>query len=408
MLGKENTVSIESEQARAQNKDLQTPVAAVQPTKASLERSRLLFLDNLRAVLIMLVIAGHVAIVYGSAGSWVYTEPTQDMVAIIILSIFTATGQAFIMGLFFLIAGYLTPGSYDRKGAAAFEKGRLLRLGIPLLIYDLFINPFVGYVATGFPRPYWEFYSDYLLHFGGIGRGPLWFVEALLLFSSVYVIWRWLSRHRIRNTARVRQLPTYRAILLFIFALAVVTFVIRIWLPLGWTFEPLNFQLPFFAQYISFFVLGIIAYHRDWFLRIHNSMGRAWLWTAIGAILLLPIMILAGGGVEHPEFLWGGIHWQAFAYALWESIVCVGMGIGLLVFFRRHVNRQGKWGKFLAANAYGAYILQAPVIVCVAYAAQDIHLYPLLKFALAVLVMVPLCFVVSDLIRKLPFARKIL
>ncbi|MGZ3628480.1 MAG: acyltransferase family protein, partial [Ktedonobacteraceae bacterium] len=315
-------MSIESEQARAQNKDLQTPVAAVQPTKASLERSRLLFLDNLRAVLIMLVIAGHVAIVYGSAGSWVYTEPTHDMVAIIILSIFTATGQAFIMGLFFLIAGYLTPGSYDRKGAAAFEKGRLLRLGIPLLIYDLFINPFVGYVATGFPRPYWEFYSDYLLHFGGIGRGPLWFVEALLIFSSVYVIWRWLSRHRIRNTASERQLPTYRAILLFIFALAVVTFVIRIWLPLGWTFEPLNFQLPFFAQYISFFVLGIIAYHRDWFLRIHNSMGRAWLWTAIGAILLLPIMILTGGGVEHPEFLWGGIHWQAFAYALWESIVC--------------------------------------------------------------------------------------
>ncbi|HEX9134135.1 MAG TPA: acyltransferase, partial [Ktedonobacteraceae bacterium] len=188
MLGKDNTMLIESGQASAHHHDLQAPVAMVPPTKASPERTRLLFLDNVRVLLIMLVIAGHLAIVYGGAGSWVYQEPTKDLVAIIILSIFTATGQAFTMGLFFLIAGYLTPGSYDRKGAAAFEKGRLLRLGIPLLIYDLFINPFVGYVAHGLPRPYWESYSDYLLHFRGIGTGPLWFVEALLLFSSVYVI----------------------------------------------------------------------------------------------------------------------------------------------------------------------------------------------------------------------------
>jgi glucans biosynthesis protein C len=407
MHGKDNMMSIESGQARAQH-DLQAPVAVVQPAAAAPESTRLLFLDNVRVILIMLVIAGHLAIVYGGAGSWVYQEPTKDLVAIIILSIFTATGQAFTMGLFFLIAGYLTPGSYDRKGAAAFEKGRLLRLGIPLLIYDLFINPFVGYVAHGLPRPYLESYSDYLLHFRGIGTGPLWFVEALLLFSSVYVIWRWLSRHRISNTVSVRTLPPHRAIILFIFALAVVTFVIRIWLPVNWNFEPLNFQLPFFAQYISFFVLGIIAYHRNWLLGVPDSMGKVWLWTALGAILLLPIITMAGGVIEHPEFLLGGIRWQAFAYALWESIVGVGMCIGLLVFFRRHVNRQGKWGKFLAANTYTAYIIQAPVIVCLAYAAQDIHLYPLLKFALAVLVAVPLCFVLSHFIRKLPLTHKIL
>ncbi|HEX9131537.1 MAG TPA: acyltransferase family protein, partial [Ktedonobacteraceae bacterium] len=222
------------------------------------------------------------------------------------------------------------------------------------------------------------------------------------------VIWRWLSRHRIRNIANVRKLPPHRAIILFIFALAVVTFVIRIWLPVNWNFEPLNLQFPFFAQYISFFVLGIIAYQRNWLLGVPDSMEKVWLWTAMGAILLLPIITIAGGAIEHPEFLLGGIHWQAFAYALWESIVGVGMCIGLLVFFRRHVNRQGKWVKFLAANTYTAYIIQAPVIVCLAYAAQDIHLYPLLKFALAVLVAVPLCFVLSHFIRKLPLARKIL
>ena len=34
------------------------------------------------------------------------------------------------MGLFFMIAGCFTPGSYDRKGHRRFLKERLLRLGI--------------------------------------------------------------------------------------------------------------------------------------------------------------------------------------------------------------------------------------------------------------------------------------
>jgi hypothetical protein len=32
-------------------------------------------------------------------------------------------------------------------------------------------------------------------------------------------------------------------------ALGVVTFVVRIWLPVGWFFAPLNFQLAHFPQY---------------------------------------------------------------------------------------------------------------------------------------------------------------
>jgi glucan biosynthesis protein C len=38
-----------------------------------------------------------------------------------------------------LIAGYFTPGSHNRKGAGPFLRDRLVRLGIPLLIYDSLI-----------------------------------------------------------------------------------------------------------------------------------------------------------------------------------------------------------------------------------------------------------------------------
>jgi glucans biosynthesis protein C len=398
-------MSLETERVTAQSNERQTAVMLVQPTAAASQRARLFFLDNLRVMLIMLVIAGHLAITYGAGGSWYYSDPMKDEVASIILTLLAATGQAFIMGLLFLIAGYLTLGAYNRKGAAAFLKGRLVRLGIPLLIYDLFINPFVIYVAGGLPRPYWDFYSDYLLHFKHIGTGPLWFVEALLLFSCVYVLWRWLDSKRSRSTSRATPSPTFRAILLFILTLAVVTFVIRIWLPLGWNFELLNLQLPYFAQYMSLFALGVVASRRNWFLLIPDSMGKTWLWIAMGAIVLFPFIAIASGSIEVFK---GGIYWQAFVFALWESVVGVGLSIGLLVFFRTHANHQGKWGKVLAANSYTAYLIHAPVLVCLAYAAQGIYLYPLLKFALAVLVAVPLCFLISYAIRKLPLAHKIL
>ncbi len=172
-----------------------------------------------------------------------------------------------------------------------------------------------------------------------------------------------------------------------------------------WVFDPLNLRLPFFAQYISLFVVGVMAYRQNWFLLIPDWTGKVWLWIALGAIVLFPILLLAGGAFEHLEYFEGGLHWQAFVYALWESVVGVGMCIGLLVFFRRHVNHQGRWAKVLTASAYTAYLIHGLVTVSLAYAARDIHLSPLLKFALAVLVAVPLCFVLRQAAVELHAAR---
>ena len=386
----------------------ETQISAMSAQPAEQKGARLLYIDNVRVVLTIQVIVFHLAITYGAIGSWYYHEPTQDVATTLLLSIFVAASQAFFMGFFFLISAYLTPGTYERKGAVVFLKDRLVRLGIPLLVYDLLINPFVIFVATGMRQPYWQLLGDYLLHFSGIGNGPLWFVEALLIFASLYVLWRWLTRHRVRARIAANTPPTHRAIVLLVLGLAVTNFVVRIWLPIGWDFQPLNFQFPFFAQYCALFVIGIIAYRRNWFLGLSDAMGKMWLRIALVSLVWLPVigaLTIVDGG---PQLFLGGLHWQAFVYALWEAVFCLGMCIGLLVFFRRRFNHQGKVGKVLSANAYTAYIIHAPVIVCLAYALGEIHLYPLLKFALVALVAVPLVFLLSHSIRKLPFAHKIL
>ena len=117
--------------------------------------------------------------VYGGIPPFYYWEPpTNDPLAGLALLVFVLFNQAWFMGAFFLLAGYFTPGSFDRKGPGVFLKDRLLRLGIPLLIWIFVLNPIssIGYFQmpaslTGNTAPLtWQVYP-YLL-----GLGPLWFI----------------------------------------------------------------------------------------------------------------------------------------------------------------------------------------------------------------------------------------
>ena len=174
---------------------------------------RMLYIDNLRVLLISMVIVVHLAVTYGAVGSWYYHDPVTNLPTAVILTFISGPGMATGMGIFFLIAGYFTPGSYDRKGFKSFLQDRLVRLGIPLLIYDLLFDPLVVYIASGLHGSYWGFYGNYLLHEKGIANGPVWFIAVLLLFSLIYAAWRVLSRHRTHTTAGAWKLPSYRAIL---------------------------------------------------------------------------------------------------------------------------------------------------------------------------------------------------
>jgi hypothetical protein len=48
------------------------------------------------------------------------------------------------------------------------------------------------------------------------------------------------------------------------------------------------------------------------------------------------------------------------------------------------------------------------VLVGFSYAFHMVALYPLLKFGIAVLITLPLCFLISGLIRKIPLVNRVL
>src|SRR5512135_1039602 len=104
------------------------PAPTVIPAKAA---GRLLFIDNIRVFLTILVLLHHLMITYAGSGGWDYQEGRQDFITSALGNWFCATNQAYFMGLFLLISAYFVPGSFERKGAARFLKDRLIRLGIP-------------------------------------------------------------------------------------------------------------------------------------------------------------------------------------------------------------------------------------------------------------------------------------
>ena len=391
-----------------------TPAPGASHPAPAVKASRLLFVDNIRVLLTILVVLFHLMITYAGAGSWYYTEGREDFITSAAGAWFLTVTQSYFMGLFLLISAYFVPGSYDRKGAWLFIRDRLIRLGIPLALYSWIIRPLLAYLdPVRFPDgrpPFWSFITDnYFKNEAVFGGGPLWFIEILLIFSVAYALWRLFTKPRSTQPAVKARFPSNSAIALFALLLGVAAFLIRMWLPAGWNFVPLNLQFPFFVQYIALFIAGLIAYRQNWLINLPGRTGRLWLGIGFFLILLFWPLILGGGAIDQGlDSFRGGWHWQSFAYALWESFLGLSMCIGLVYVFHRNANRQGRVASFLSRNAYTAYLIHEVVIIVIAYGVMDVALYPLLKFFLVALVAVPLCFALSSLVRRLPYADRVL
>jgi glucans biosynthesis protein C len=384
------------------------------------QTARLYFIDHWRAALAILVVLHHVALVYGaSLPGYYYVEPPfTSPQAFVQLLAFVLVNQGWFMGAFFLLAGYFTPRSFDRKGTGSFLKDKLLRLGLPMVLFYFVLSPiaFIGYwlmpaELTGITAPltwggFWKAYPDL------IGLGPLWFVAMLLVFNFGYAGWRGLTRDRKSTSQQTGSVPSYIGIGIFILGLAGISYLWRMVVPLGkavWQFP----TLAYLPQYLSFFVVGIIASRRDWLRTLPNSMGVVGLMVAlIAGIILFPLAFSGqlfslelSGALDNSM---GNGHWQSAVYALWDAIFAAGIFLGMIVIFRRFFNRPGWFGQFLAQQSYAVYIIHIPIIVFLAYALRGIAVGSLLKFGLASLVIVPVCFGVAALLRKIPGVSRII
>jgi len=93
---------------------------------------------------------------------------------------------------------------------------------------------------------------------------------------------------------------------------------------------------------------------------------------------------------------------------MWEGVMCVAMSITVLVWFRGHLNHQGRLARAMSGAAYAVYVLHPLVIVPLAIALSGLQMPLPLKFVLVAPFAVALCFTIGYYVRKLPLVRNVL
>jgi hypothetical protein len=279
--------------------------------------SRLYYMDWLRVVIIGMVFVAHVMLPFSGA-PWLITADQKFPLG----GGIAAVGNQFAMPVMFFLAGAGAYFSLRRRSPGRFARERLLRLGLPYVLFTLLLSPIQSYYAARDPGMYsGPFFPDYLPHFfnldgftafdlSWIGHYGyhLWFLGFLLVFSLAAIpIFRWLDMPAgQRLSDRLARLAERRGGLLLLF------------LP----FALLQIPLVFFwsgyqswantAFWAGFFVLGYLFYTDPRFAAAIRRDWKVWAWTSVITVLILLVLAILGllGVVQlidnaqaHPEIL---------------------------------------------------------------------------------------------------------
>ncbi|MEO5980047.1 MAG: acyltransferase [Chryseolinea sp.] len=367
--------------------------------------SRSYYIDNVRVALTALVILHHAAVTYGAPGSWYYKETPDGIVSGLILTVFVSINQSFFMGLFFFLSAYFIPTSFKKKGTTTFLGDRLKRLGIPLIFYSLVLAPLTNYIVLKrFYKSDVSFIDFYVNREQWIDFGVLWFTAALLVFTSIYLI-----AAKKNQNVQPSAPPGNQRIFVFATLLGLISFVVRIVYPIGWTLQPLGFQIAHFTQYIALFTAGIMCYRRNWLSGL--TPERLIWWRRMSLVLVLigfpciyMLKIFTGAGIE--LFL-GGFTIHSFVNAMWEQWLGVSLCIVVLGMAKLKWNSQNERRKKLSRSAYAAYIIHPLILTAVSMLLIDLTLPSLAIFLLAGGLAVVLTFVIALGLVRVPLIRDV-
>ncbi len=388
---------------------------------------RYLFLDNIKVLFTILVIFWHTMVTYFEVGWWYYKEsnpldPFSEFFFLLVASI-GGIFQTSLLGLFFLLGGYFTPKSYDRKGISSFWKERLIRLGIPLLVYTVLINPLMIYTLANLGIPPWNtnpmlqgtvldyYFSRFLswedfINFISFG-GPMWFLKVLLIFTAIYTVWRQITKLDSIQQKMSKEffIPKYSYLLLIAIGLGFFTFLVRIFLPID--VRPLEIPWGQIIQYLMMFSIGVICIRYLWFEKMTKKHVKIWLITIIISLVVIYIdfFIAIAMDVDFINFN-GGANIHAFLLAMVDNVICMGVIFVLIKVFYAKFSKQGSILRNLSTSAYHMYLLHPPILIAISLGFASLSLYPIIKLAIVFPLTGIACYLLSHFILEKIHLRK--
>lgn len=368
------------------------------------------WLGNLKVVLIAMIIALHGVLSYaGLVEVWNYAEfrevtlhPVTEGIVFVVVAPF----GFFLITLLFLVAGLLSPGSVRRKGVRRFVGDRLLRLGVPFLVFVFVLEPTLTYALE---HPLGDapgsFVDEYLGAEKVLDTGPLWFVGVLLVFSLGYAAWVTVSGREVPvGTAPI----TLRGVLGLMAVVAVASFLVRLVYPYGSEAGVTDGQYWEWPACLAAFWLGIRASHEGWLDAVPEPLWRSCRTLAlVGLVAMVTLLAWAGSG-DQVEALFGGWGWEAAAFAGVEVFLTICGPVWLLELAHRRLDRRFGWGPMAQRTCYAAFIVQGFVLIGLAGVLRQVMAPAEIKAVVVATGGVAGSFTLAWLLTRLPGIRRVI
>jgi glucans biosynthesis protein C len=365
--------------------------------------------DNLRVLVIAAVVVFHAGWAYAGAAPggthWVYTDPTTSTVLTAVFSPVVVLSP-FALGPLFLVAGWFSARSLAHKGAGAFARTRLLRLGVPLIVYMFLIDRLAEYLGDhgqGLHNSLAGYWGVPPRSGGPYATGPLWFVAALLAFSLAYALLR-----RLHPAPVARRWSGAQAMVAAAVVIAVTAFLVWQRWPLGNASSFAHLRWDYWPQGAVLFALGVWAGEaRSW------EDLTAWAprlgWTALAATaVFMAVGVYEKTHGHDPSSALQGTSWVAMGGAVLYGIISVAFAVWFTALIRARWSGDGPLRARAGRASYATYVLHPPLLTAIMVLFASLALAPELKFLVVAVVAVPACFLAGYAATRVPGISKAL
>ena len=371
---------------------------------------RVLFFDQIRALMIALVIAMHVvplAFTSGWIGVRVPTTGSPDAFFGVAGGFFAYFCNTFFMCMLFLISGYFVPRSVHKKGIARYLKDRLLRIGVPFLVGLLLINNASVLLGRLSPSSPLAELSWNTLPFNSIGA--LWFLVVLFVFDLLYCTWVSLrgNRFTVDNSVSTPQMRSWIISAVVLGILEVVMLNQKdLWGALIRSqLNGLGAQGMHIFTYAFLFFLGCKASFHQWLERLDSHLVVRWFRFSLAlALCFLAIaLVLTFNGSMSSEY-----DKLVLLGALLNPFIGWGIIAYLLLWFQHNEHRCGQWLATAGVDSFGAYVIHSLVLVIVLTTIGFIGLNHWLVALATSALGISISFGISHQLRRIPFVARVI
>lgn len=298
------------------------------------------YLDNIKWVVIILVLVNHVLSIFSSNGS-LMSYNTKGIAAMDTIGYFI---YPWFMPVLFVIAGISARYSLQHRTTREFRKERVWKLLIPFLTYFFLIGPFAGELAFKV--------NDYDTVFAAVpsfiipmikllnGMGPSWFLLQLFILSYVLLLIRKLDKKE--KLFWFGKQCNLKMLLLFYFPVLLAAQILYV----AFTFRN--------GLYLLLFLLGYYMFSEE---KVQGLLEKWCVFFLIAGFITGLLQCYVSFGKSYQEVV---NHWLVMLYT-WLMI------LGVMGCAKRWLNQNNKLTRYMSKRSFGLYLFHYVPMVYIAY-----------------------------------------